>query len=110
MTEAENTKKLFDLLSKTGYPVAYHDYKESGLPSAPYLCFYANQSDNVAADNMVHYKIRKYNVELYCGGDRMEAQQKVEAVLDDNSIFYNKAESYVEELGLYMIIYDITLI
>lgn len=103
---------LYTLLSSTGLPVVYHSWKSSGLtvPELPYMVYLLIDTDNEAADNKVYKKINNYIVELYSDFKDLEAEQLIEDVFDNASIFYNKDETYIDKESLYEVAYSISII
>ena len=105
MTNSE----LYSILDSTGLPVCYYAPSVSGknklLP--PCIVYYTKQSDNVSADNHVTVKFKQYIVELYTAKKDEKSEQKLEDVLDENRIFYDSYESYIEDDSMFQIAYEI---
>lgn len=60
--------ELKKILNATGYPVAYSHFTATptkSVPEPPYICFLADGSTNLMADNKVYHKIDDANIELY---------------------------------------------
>lgn len=96
---------LLNILKSTGLKVAYNNFKTP--PSLPYLVYLFTDSDNVGADNKVYKKRNNYQVELYSKLKDMALEKLVEDALDENDIFYDKTETYIDSEGLYQILYEI---
>lgn len=109
MTLGELTK----ILEATGYPVAYSHFKATPgnpVPSTPYICFLADGSANLMADNKVYHKINDVNIELYTTKN-LVAEAKLEQVLDDYEIPYDSPiEGIIESENMYQKIYEMRLI
>ncbi len=99
--------ELKNILDTTGYPVAY-DHFESN-PEPPYIVYLTPYSTNFGADNKVYSKINHGQIELYTSIKDSGAEQVLENVLDDASIFYEKVETYIESQKLYQVIYEISI-
>ena len=70
---------------------------------------YANllpQSNHFSADGKVYLKITEVHIELYTDCKDLSAEQKVEAVLDKQGIFYEKSEVWIESEKLYEVLYS----
>jgi len=103
MTQAE----LYNLLKSTGLPVAYNHFKNP--PSLPYIVYLFTFSNNLGADNKVYQKINNYKVELYSDKKDLVSEKLIEDLLDENEIFYDKTETYIESEKLYQVIYEIQI-
>ncbi|MGZ9650743.1 hypothetical protein [Bacillus cereus] len=110
MTLIELTK----ILEATGYPVAYSNFTAAPgnpVPSPPYICFLADGSANLMADNKVYHKINDVNIELYTTKKNLVAEAKLEKVLDDHEIPYDSPiEGIIESENMYQKIYEMRLI
>lgn len=103
MTQAE----LYNLLKSTGLPVAYNHFKKP--PCLPYIVYLFTFSNNFGADNKVYQKINNYQVELYSDKKDLASEKLIEDLLDENEIFYDKIETYVESEEFYQVIYEIQI-
>lgn len=109
MTLAE----LKAILDQTGYPVTYSHFKgtpEDPVPAPPYVCYLEVYSSNSFADNRVYKKIPNVQIELYTKNKDLQAESKLETVLDVNEIPYNATQVYIESQQLYQKIYEVRLI
>lgn len=98
-------EELMAVLAEAGLPIAYDHFAEGESPDPPFFCFLYPGSDNFAADGKVWYKIRQVNVELYTDLKDPELENRVEAVLDEHGIFYEKSEVWIESERLYEVLY-----
>lgn len=99
--------KLLSLLESIGLPVTYHHFKNP--PKPPYIVYLFSTSDNFGADNKVYSKTNNYLIELYSDKKDLESEQLLENVFDENDIFYDKTEEYIESEKLYQVIYEIQI-
>lgn len=109
MTLGELTK----LLEATGYPVAYSHFTATPgkpVPAPPYICFLADDSANLMADNKVYHKVNDLNIELYTTKKDLVAEAKLEKVLDDHEIPYESLGAFIESEKMYQKIYEVRLI
>ena len=107
-----NLTELKTILEATGYPVAYSHFTETEnepLPSLPFIVYISTYSSNFMADNKVHKAIQNVQIELYSNQKDLEAEAKVEAVLDDHEIPFQTTEAYIEAEELYQKIYEMRL-
>ena len=98
-------EKIAAVLEKIGLPFAYDHIAEGESPDPPFICYLIPNSDNFSADGRVYYKINEIHIELYTDCKDLSAEQKVEAVLDEHGIFYEKTEVWIESENLYEVLY-----
>lgn len=65
-------------LTSSGLPVAYRLWPENAAPTPPYLVYYEDSVETLAADGVVYYKIRHIVVELYSKTKNMPAETALE--------------------------------
>ncbi|MED1556798.1 hypothetical protein [Bacillus paramycoides] len=101
------------ILDATGYPVAYSHFTAlpgNPVPKPPYICFLADGSANLMADNKVYHKINDVTIELYTIKKDLAAEAKLEQALDDNEIAYESSEVFIDSEKLFQKIYETRLI
>ena len=99
-------KQIVKTLDEIGIPFVYDHFAEGESPDPPFICYLTPNSDNFAADGKVYYKINEIHIELYTDCKDLSAEQKVEAVLDEHGIFYEKSEVWIESEKLYEVLYS----
>ena len=100
---------LVKLLEETGIPFAYDHFAEGESPDPPFICYLLPQSDNFSADGKVYLNVSNVNIELYTDSKDLAVEQKLEAVLDIQGIFYDKTEVWIESEKLYEVLYSFEL-
>ena len=98
--------EIVEMLNETGLPLAYDHFAEGESPEPPFLIFLFPRSDNFSADGRVYKKINELNIELYTNMKQPELEARIEAVLDEHEIFYNKSEVWIAEERLYEVLYS----
>lgn len=99
-------EELVAMLQKTGIPFAYDHFAEGESPEPPFICYLLPGSNNFAADGRVYYKINQVRIELYTDSKDLAVERKVEMVLDESGIFYNKSEVWIQSEKLYEVLYS----
>ena len=99
--------ELYNLLKSTGLPVAYHHFEEP--PSLPYIIYLFTYSSNFAADSKIYHKTNNYQVELYSNKKDLTSEKLIEDAFDNNDIYYDKSETYIESEEMYQVIYEIQI-
>lgn len=87
--------------------VAYRFFPENEAPDLPYICYLANDSNNMYADNITYVKDTNVDIELYSRLKDELSEKKIEDMLDDNMIPYTKDEVYISTEKCYQIIYSV---
>ena len=96
---------LMDLLSEISLPFAYDHFAEGESPEPPFITFLIPGTDNFSADGVVYLKVDVVHIELYTDEKNPETEARVETVLDDHGIFYEKSEVWIEEEKLYEVLW-----
>ena len=99
-------EKLLELLNQMGISFSYDHFAEGESPEPPFICYLLPGSDNFAADGKAYYKINEVRIELYTDKKDLEVEQLVDEVLDANSIFYDKSETWIDSEKLYEVLYQ----
>lgn len=97
--------KLLEIIKRIGLPNAYHHFAEGESPEPPFLIYLLPASDNFSADGKVYFKANEVHIEIYTDYKSPNIEKKVEAVLDEHGIFYNKSEVFIESEKLYEVLY-----
>lgn len=99
--------KLYALLTLTELPFVYNHFKKP--PEPPYIVYLFANSDNFGADDKVYVKLNNYQVELYSKKKDQASEEIIEGLFDENEIFYDKSEVFIESEGLYQVMYEIQI-
>ena len=99
-------ENLVEMLQKTGIPFAYDHFAEGENPEPPFMCYLIPGSNNFAADGKVYFRINQVRIELYTDSKDLAVERKVEMVMDESGIFYNKSEVWIQSEKLYEVLYS----
>ena len=58
-----------------------------------------------STDGKVYFKANEVHIEIYMDYKSPDIEEKIEAVLDEYGIFYNKSEVFIESEKLYEVLY-----
>ena len=97
--------KILELLGGLDLPIAYDHFAEGESPEPPFICYWYPESNHFAADGRVYFRKNVVHLELYTDFKDLNLENKVEAVLDEAGIFYNKSEVWIESEKLYEVLY-----
>ena len=98
-------EELLQILKEMDIPFAYDHFAEGEIPDPPFICYLIPGSDNFSADGRVYLKVNEVNIELYTDYKDLSVESKVETVLDNHGIFYDRSEVWVESEKLYEVLY-----
>ena len=100
---------LIRIMEAIGIPYAYDHFAEGEALEPPFICFLCPGSDNFAADGWAYFKVDKVHIELYTDEKNPEIEYRVESVLDQCGIFFDKTEVWIESERLYEVLYSFEL-
>ena len=99
-------ENLVEMLQEMEIPFAYDHFAEGESPEPPFICYLLPGSNNFAADGKVYFRINQVRIELYTDSKDLSVERKVEMVLDESGIFYNKSEVSIQSEKLYAVLYS----
>lgn len=105
--------ELKTILDGSGFPVAYSHFTPSEnnpVPDPPFVCYLVTSSSNFSADNQVYKQIQNVQIELYTDNKDLEAEEKIETILNDHEIPFGTSETFIESEALYQKIYEVRLL
>ena len=97
---------VMQMLAETEIPFAYDHFAEGENPEPPFICYLIPGSNNFAADGKVYFRINQVRIELYTDSKDLAVERKMEMVLDESGIFYNKSEVWIQSEKLYEVLYS----
>lgn len=98
-------KQIADMIDSIGLDYTYDFFPNNIAPQPPYIVFNYPQSNDFGADNINYCSIDVLNIELYTAEKDFGMESQVEAVLEQNGIFYEKTEAYIRQENLFQITY-----
>ena len=102
-------KEVAEMINAIGIPFAYDHFiagdPENPAPDPPFICFYYDGSDDLAADNTNYARIRPLTVELYTNNKDFTMEETVENALNGAGLVYSRSESYIDSERLYMVVF-----
>lgn len=101
-------EELLTLLNLSGIPFRYHHFNKDTTPPIPRGVFMLDDPTSVYADGITALLIDNIRIELYTAKKDPETEQKLEKVLTNAEIPFDKVdEVYIEAEDMYMIVYEI---
>ena len=97
--------ELLAILEETGIPFSYHHFAEGESPEPPFICCLLPEDDDFAADGINYYEIDVVQIELYTDKKDLELEHRVQQILTNHGIYYERDEVWISEERLYEVIY-----
>ena len=95
-----------ELFKPLNIPIGY--YKNPRPRVVPFMVYYGVGMDSVMADNINYYNCQRFNIELYTLKKDFELEDKIENILIENEIVFEKgAEVFIPEEKTFMTPYYI---
>lgn len=98
------------LLASIGLPTAYDHFEVGNAADPPFICFYFEGSDDLAADNTNFQRIRPLTVELYTENKDFALEERVEAALNGAGLVYSRSETYIDSERMYEVVFTTDII
>ncbi|MBQ0078376.1 MAG: hypothetical protein KBS66_00600 [Eubacterium sp.] len=95
------------ILENIGLPYEYDHFEVGKAPALPFIVFTYPQTENFGADNKVYAKINYIDIALYADHKDFALEDRIEAVLDEYGLFYNKNEVFIQSENAYQITYEL---
>lgn len=102
-------KTMLESIEAFQHKVAYRAFPEGNAPALPFICYIATSTDNFSADNHVYLERQEVDIELYSKYKDIASESLIENKLNENLIFWNKYDEYIEDENVYEVVYTITI-
>lgn len=103
-------KEVATMIAGIGYANAYDHFPEGQGPNPPFICFYFDRSNDLAADNTNFQRIRPLTLELYTDNKDFSAEEAVEAALNGAGLVYSRTEVFIDSERLYEVVFSTDII
>ena len=101
--------KVLDVLKTLkdaeGIDFAYDHFAEGESPPLPFVVYLYPGTHNFSADGVVYFPVNEVNIELYTAKKDPETEKKLECLLKEAGIFYEKSEVWIASEHLYEVLY-----
>lgn len=96
-----------EMLDEIGFPIAYNNFEEESEIEPPFITYIIPSVENIRADGKWYIKISELSVELYTDSKDIDAESRVESILDNKELNYRKSEAYLDDERLFLILYQL---
>lgn len=97
--------KVCEMLKQMNLPLAYNHFKSEQNP--PYLVYMVSEIESFSADNKVYHQEDRFSIELYTDKKDIQLETRLEILLEDHEVYYEKYETYIDTEKMYQIRYEI---
>jgi len=101
--------EIAEMVESIGLPCAYDHFAEGESPDPPFVLFLLPGSENFFADGEVYEQVTDVSIELYTDKKKPPLEKRVEKILRDNGIPWDKSEVWIEEEGFYEVRYALSV-
>lgn len=92
------------ILSEAGIPVAYGLFRKQ--TTLPYIVWLGYGQNTFQADNTHYHRENSYQIELYFKLKDPSLEERIEQILLDHGLLYDKSEDvYIDDEGVFLIYY-----
>ena len=103
-------QEVAQMIAGIGLPFAYDHFDKENAVDPPFLCFYFEGSDDLAADNINYQRIRPLTLELYTDNKDFSLEETVEAALNGAGLVFSRSETYIDSERMYEVTFSTSII
>lgn len=101
-----SAEQIRNMLSEVGLHYEYDHFTTHNWIEPPFLVWKIPGSDNFTADGTTYVKIDVLNIELYSDKKDWDNEKRLEDILENYGIAYQKTGSYLESEKMYEVLYE----
>ena len=103
-------QEVATMISGLNIPFAYYQFPENTEQACPFICFFFENSNDLAADNTNYQRIRTLSIELYTDNKDFALEESVESLLNSNGLVYTREETYLDSERMYMVTFQTDIV
>lgn len=103
-------KEVWEMLSETGIPAAYHHFDEGNAPEPPFICFFYTEDNDLKADDTNYQHIEHLVIELYTDNKDFQTEKAARDVLTAHGLVYSSSEDYIATERLYEVVFETEIV
>lgn len=98
------------MIASLNIPFAYYQFPNGTEQACPFICFFFENSNDLAADNTNYQRIRTLSIELYTDNKDFALEESVESLLNSNGLVYTREETYLDSERMYMVTFTTDIV
>lgn len=97
------------LLQSIGLPCVYSHFKGPDAPDKPpFIAYLGSGQDRFLADDTIYHKRDRYQIEYYFTKKSAATEERIERILLENGLIYEKSEDvYIDSEDCFVIYYTV---
>lgn len=103
-------QEVATMISGLNIPFAYYQFPENTEQACPFICFFFENSNDLAADNTNYQRIRTLSIELYTDNKDFALEESVEALLNSNGLVYTREETFLDSERMNMVTFTTDIV
>lgn len=105
-----NFTELNSVFANSGIAINKYSYETDEEIDLPYLVYDATSGESFGADGISFFKTLIISLAVIDESPNFSVQRKVEEVLDENTVYFEKSISFDDNSRLYTVIYTFSVI
>lgn len=101
--------KLIQMIKRIELPFAYDHFAEGESPNPPFLIYLIPKRDDFKADGKNYFKVQEIRLELYTDKKDISLERKVEQILEEYDVCFERSETWIASEKLYEVLYTFYL-
>lgn len=110
MTYKEINSMIAKMAQSIGCDYDYYSAENESVVKTPYIIFDYLQSDDFFADSQNFVRVETLNIEYDAENKDLAAESKIEAVLKEQGLTWQKSEDFISDQNAYETMYTIEVI
>lgn len=102
--------QIVEMAEESSLPVTYHHFAEGDSPEPPFLIFLLPNEQSFFADDAQYLRMAELDFELYTDKKDPALERKIEEILQEHEINYEKSETWIETEKMYEVIYEMEVL
>lgn len=98
-------QELEQLLAPLGISFTFHHWEKP--PAMPYGVYFDDGTNNFAADGIAYVVFSHVNIELYVRQRDPDLEGRLQDILDEAGLYWDKTASWIESERYYQVAYEI---
>lgn len=110
MTYVDIKDLIASIADAVGCGYHYYDEGERDIIKTPYLLFDYPDRNDMKADDRNFMKVQKLNIEYDSKGKDIDAESKIEEILEEADLTYTKEDTHYERQDAYGVMYSMEVV
>ena len=102
--------EIAGMVEEIGLPYAYDHFAEGESPDPPFVVFLLPGTNNFMADGDVYQQVTEISIELYTDRKDPPTEERVEQVLAQYGVPWDKTEVWIAEERLFEVRYELDVL